>query len=142
VAVLVDSNILIFSIQQGHPWRAESVKALEFFLAANEPVCVFLQNIAEFWNVCTRPVDRNGLGLRPGETETRLARLDSILTLLQDTPTVYPEWRRLVRTYAVQGVQVHDARLVAGMKAHGIDRILTHNVADFKHLEFLVESSA
>jgi len=25
--------------------------------------CFSLQNIAEFWNVCTRPVERNGYGL-------------------------------------------------------------------------------
>jgi predicted nucleic acid-binding protein len=29
------------------------------------------------------------------------------------------------------GVQVHDARLVAAMKAHGVTRILTINVTDF-----------
>jgi hypothetical protein len=69
VLVLVDSNVLIFSVQQGHPWHEESIKALEFLLAADEAVCVFLQNIAEFWNVCTRPADR--------------------------TPAVYPEWRKI-----------------------------------------------
>jgi predicted nucleic acid-binding protein len=95
-------------------------------------VCVFLQNIAEFWNVCTRPADKNGLGLQVEETERRLARLDPILTLLYDTPAVYPEWRKLLVQHAVKGIQVHDARLVAGMKVHGIDRVLTYNPADFK----------
>jgi len=31
----------------------------------------------------------------------------------------------------VPGTQVYNARLVAAMLAHGIDRILTFNVADF-----------
>jgi predicted nucleic acid-binding protein len=31
----------------------------------------------------------------------------------------------------VLGTQLYDARLVAAMLAHGIDRILTFNVADF-----------
>jgi predicted nucleic acid-binding protein len=132
VPLLVDSNVLIFSIQQSHPRHEESIKALEFYLAANETVCVFLQNIAEFWNVCTRPADKNGLGLRVEETERRLSGLDPILSLLHDTPAVYPEWRMLVVKYAVKGIQVHDARLVAGMKIHGIDRILTYNPSDFK----------
>jgi len=132
VAVLVDSNVLIFSIQQGHPWHEDSIKAMEFFLSAEETVCVFLQNIAEFWNVCTRPVDKNGLGLQVEETERRLAGLDSILTLLQDTPAVYPEWRKLLVQHDVKGTQVHDARLVAGMNIHGIDRVRTYNPADFK----------
>jgi predicted nucleic acid-binding protein len=132
VAILVDSNVLIFSIQQGHPWREDSIKALEFFLAADETVCVFLQNIAEFWNVCTRPVDKNGLGLQVKEKERRLTGLDSTLTLLHDTPSVYREWRKLLVQHDVKGSQVHDARLVAGMKIHGIDRVLTYNPADLK----------
>ncbi len=132
MAVLIDSNVLIFSIQRGHPWHEESIKALEFFLAADERVCVFLQNIAEFWNVCTRPADKNGLGLPAEETERRLTGLDPILTLLHDTAAVYPEWRKLLVQHEVKGIQVHDARLVAGMKIHGIDRILTYNQGDFK----------
>ena len=34
--LLVDSNVLIFSIQQSHPWHEESIKAVEVYLAANE----------------------------------------------------------------------------------------------------------
>jgi predicted nucleic acid-binding protein len=132
VAVLIDSNVLIFSVQKRHPWREESIRALEFFLATGESVCVFLQNIAEFWNVCTRPADKNGLGLNVDETERRLMDLDPILTLLHDTPAVYPEWRKLLVQHGVKGVQVHDARLVAAMRIHGIDRILTYNPGDFK----------
>ena len=33
------------------------------------------------------------------------------------------------------GVQVHDARLVAAMKIHGINHILTLNVGDFKRYQ-------
>jgi predicted nucleic acid-binding protein len=51
---------------------------------------------------------------------------------MHDTPDVYPEWRRLVTLYNVKGIQVHDARLVAGMKVHGIGSILTYNPTDFK----------
>ena len=45
---------------------------------------------------------------------------------------MYPEWRKLLVQHEVKGIQVHDARLVAGMKIHGIDRILTYNQGDFK----------
>jgi hypothetical protein len=36
-------------------------------------LCYTSQNVGEFWNVCTRPVDRNGYGLSPQETD-RLAK--------------------------------------------------------------------
>jgi predicted nucleic acid-binding protein len=37
----------------------------------------------------------------------------------------------MVVRLAVQGVSVHDARIVAAMRAHGVDHILTLNGADF-----------
>jgi predicted nucleic acid-binding protein len=48
-----------------------------------------------------------------------------------DSLSVHNEWRRLLVTYAVSGVQVHDARLVATMHVHGIKHILTFNGKDF-----------
>jgi predicted nucleic acid-binding protein len=48
-----------------------------------------------------------------------------------DDPAIYPIWKGLVITHRVLGTQLYDARLVAAMLAHGIDRILTFNVADF-----------
>ncbi len=131
MAVLVDTNVLIFSIQQGHPTGKDSLRAIKLLLAADEPVCVLLQNIAEFWNVCTRPADRNGLGLTPQETEKLLNRLDSILTVLHGTPLVYSQWRKLIVQHEVKGLQVHDARIAAAMHVHGVGRLLTYNPRDF-----------
>ena len=44
---------------------------------------------------------------------------------------MYLEWRRLVVTFGVLGVQVHDARLVAVMKTNDVTHILTFNADDF-----------
>jgi hypothetical protein len=49
----------------------------------------------------------------------------------QIVPEIYAEWRRLVVTFGVSGVQVHDARLVAAMNVNRITHILTLNTADF-----------
>jgi predicted nucleic acid-binding protein len=135
VAVLVDTNVLIFSVQRGHPWHDESVEAIEALLAAEEPVCVLLQNMAEFWNVCTRPADKNGLGLTPEQTKQRMNELDGILTILHDTPAVYGKWRKLIFQHHVKGVQAHDARIAAAMQVHGVTRILTYNPRDFMRFE-------
>jgi hypothetical protein len=50
---------------------------------------------------------------------------------LPDSERVHKEWRRLVVTHSVAGVQVHDARLVAAMLVHGVSRLLTLNDRDF-----------
>jgi len=89
------------------------------------------QNFTEFWNASTRPINRNGFGLTPLETDRLLRIAERLFPLLPDSPTVYPEWRRLVVTYGVSGVQVHDARLVAAMISYGVTHILTFNTADF-----------
>jgi predicted nucleic acid-binding protein len=51
--------------------------------------------------------------------------------LLPDSAAVHEEWRKLIVTHNVVGVQVHDARLVAAMRVHGVKRILTFNTKDF-----------
>ncbi|MBL8293121.1 MAG: hypothetical protein JNN08_14840, partial [Bryobacterales bacterium] len=108
--------MLIFSVQQGHVWHEQSIAAIERLLTANEAVYLLPQNIAEFWNVCTRPTGKNGLGLTPQETADRMKGLDAILSVLHDTPEVYTRWRRLLVDHAVKGIQVHDARIAAAMQ--------------------------
>lgn len=89
------------------------------------------QNCVEFWNVVTRPIEKNGFGLTPADAEFKLRRIERLFPLFPDSHLIYSEWRRLVVTYRVSGVQVHDARLVAVMKANGASHILTLNVKDF-----------
>jgi predicted nucleic acid-binding protein len=95
-------------------------------------LCCAPQNIVELWNVCTRPATaRGGFGLTTAETDRRVRLIKRVFKILEETPSVYPEWRRLVVQYSVAGVQVHDARIVAVMNVHGITHVLTLNGVDF-----------
>src|SRR5207237_8932756 len=97
------------------------------------------QNIAEFWNVCTRPTSaRGGLGLSIDETAKNLRLVERLTQLVPDTPAAYPIWKQLVVAHGVSGVQVHDTRLVALMTAQGITHVLTLNGADFKRYPGIV----
>lgn len=113
----------------------ESVAKL---LANGERVCFTAQNIAEFWNVATRPADKNGIGLPVAIAQGEVAKIERLLTLLPDSPLAYAEWKRLVTRHTVQGVQVHDARLVALTAVHGVRRILTFNAGDFARYDIEV----
>ena len=68
--------------------------------------------------------------MTPADAEQLLLSLERLFPLLPEMPALYPEWRRLVVTFGVSGVQVHDARLVAAMNV-SIKHILTFNTADF-----------
>jgi predicted nucleic acid-binding protein len=58
--------------------------------------------------------------------------LQTMMEFAPGNAAVYENWLGLVRDYRVTGVQVHDARLVASMLAHGIQSLLTLNSADFE----------
>ena len=131
MSFLIDTNVLLRSADPDHPMHSDAVNATNILLQQNEEVCIFPQNLIEFWNVYTRPADRNGLGRTSAEAEVEVNRLKGLFWLLPDTPTIYSEWERLVVTYDVKGVNVHDARLVAGMRVHGLTHILTFNTRDF-----------
>jgi len=128
---LADTNVLLRSTHQTHPMHPTALTALTTLLRSGDRVCVTPQNIIEFWNACTRPEDRNGLGLTPGEADREASRLEGLLTLLPEVPAIYHEWRRLVVAYSVSGVQVHDAHIVASMNVYGIRSLLTFNGPDF-----------
>jgi len=75
---------------------------------------------------------RGGLGLSVEATERRVRLLERHFRVLPDNPAIYQEWKSLVVMHGVTGVQVHDVRLVAAMKVHGVLHILTVNIGDFK----------
>jgi len=128
---LIDSNILIRWVQPGDPDYPVVESALEALAGQGAILCYTSQNVAEFWNACTRPADRNGYGLSPPEADRRARQFESRLRLLPDSLPVHQEWRQLIVTHNVSGAHVHDARLVAAMRVHGVRRILTFNQKDF-----------
>jgi predicted nucleic acid-binding protein len=131
VSVLVDTNVLVLRTQRRHETYATAVRSIAHLLAQDELVFFTLQNIAEFWNVATRPVASNGLGLSTAEVLVEVGKIEELLTYLPDASALYEEWKRLVVQHSVQGAKVHDARLVAAMNVHGIRRLLTFDAGDF-----------
>jgi predicted nucleic acid-binding protein len=131
VDYLVDTNILLRTIQPEHPMCAPATQAIEEILSSGQSIAILPQNVREFWNVCTRPLERNGLGLTHARTDSEIQKLEANLNLIEDGLLVYREWRKIVLAYSVTGVQVHDAYLVAAMRVHEIPYILTFNTGDF-----------
>ena len=130
--VLIDTNILLRSAQPSHPLCSQATHVVSKLLRQKDAVFFCSQNIAEFWNVATRPAEVNGLGFSHEEALQEVASIESLLTLLPDIPAIYPVWKQIVQDHRVQGVKVYDARLVAVMSVYAIDAVLTFNSADFK----------
>lgn len=128
---LLDTNLLVRLIDRSAVQHAVARRTIHRLRRAGHPIHTLPQNIAEFWNVITRPKNYNGLGQSPVLAERMLNFIERNLTVLPDDAQAYAFWRRLVLTYAVQGKQVHDARIVATMLAHGVMHLVTFNIADF-----------
>jgi len=130
--VLVDSNVLLRPPQRNDPTHPDVRNALRTLRAQGNDLHYTSQVLGEFWNVSTRPATaRGGFGLSTTEAERRVRLIEREFRLLPDHPRVHQEWRRLVTTHAVVGVQVHDARIVASMLASDVQVLLTFNTRDF-----------
>jgi predicted nucleic acid-binding protein len=88
--------------------------------------------VYEFWVVCTRRLESRGFGRTPAEAGQLVNAVERGFRLLRDTEEVYDEWRLLVTSAADSGKQAHDARLVAAMRVHRIENIVTFNAAHFQ----------
>lgn len=130
---LLDSGILIRLMHPTDPQHGEIEQAIAALRGRGKTFACGIQNVAEFWNVSTRPlIARGGFGLPLAEVERRLVAIERSVRVIPESVASYAEWKRLVVTHRVSGVQVHDTRLVALMMANGITHLLTLNGADFK----------
>ena len=130
-AYLVDTNVLLRWSLKSDPQHEVIRRALDTLQVTKVILYVAPQTVAEYWNVLTRPANKNGFGFTPEEVEAETLLLEASFVVLEDSLTAYREWRRLVRDAKVSGVQVHDARLAALMISHGLTHLLTFNARDF-----------
>jgi predicted nucleic acid-binding protein len=129
---LVDTNILLRLVQPDSPEYGTIRQCTDRLWERGADLFYTSQNLAEFWNVCTRPADRNGFGFSVAETDERATLIEAKFSFAADSEATHQEWRTIVVAAGVSGIQVHDARMVAAMQVHGIANLLTLNVKDFR----------
>jgi predicted nucleic acid-binding protein len=136
MAYLLDTGILLRLINENDPLHADVEQAVDTLLARQEELLITTQNIAELWNVATRPAANNGLALSPTEI-AKLFRdtIDPLCGVLNEPEALSDLFKQLLLQYRVIGKQVHDARLVAMMLVWQIENILTLNDRDFPRYE-------
>lgn len=132
MTTLVDTNVLLRLAAPRDALHVAARSAVLTLKDRGETLATTSQNLIETWNVATRPADNNGLGNTPAEANQLLVALERGFVRLTDPPDTYERWREIVVRFAVSGVQVHDARLVAVMLGHSIMDILTFNAGDFR----------
>ena len=132
MGMLIDTSVLLRAFDANFSQYRTIRQALRKSLDERERLVVTVQNIAEFWNVATRPLEYNGQGLSAERTKRRVAVIERLCEVLSEDEKSYLEWKRLVDELGVSGVKVHDTRLVAVMRCCGITKLLTLNESDFR----------
>jgi predicted nucleic acid-binding protein len=128
---LADTNILLRLADTPSPQNPIAARAVASLFREQHEVFITAQNIVEFWAVATRPRENNGFGWTCERTRAEVQGLPEKFPLLQEGPEIFVQWVRLVERISVTGKRAHDARLVAVLKTHGVDHLLTFNSQDF-----------
>ena len=129
---LLDTNFILRLINTLDARSALTLKVTETLIARGDNPVVTPQVLIEFWSAASRPVAANGFGWDPDRVAQEIRAISAKFQILPDQPAIYPKWVELVTGGQVRGKQVHDARLVAVMLAHGVHHLITFNVKDFQ----------
>lgn len=133
MSVLVDTGILLRLIDKSDLLSNVADASVTQLVASREQLFVATQNLAELWNVSTRPISENGLGLSPDDVLDRIrATVEPLCGVLREHRRHYEMLKRLAATHQIIGKQIHDARLVATMLTWRIETILTLNDRHFR----------
>lgn len=132
--ILLDTNVLLAATDEG---RAEHRAALMIVneWAGEVTLCTSGQILREYLAVATRPVERNGLGLKPADAASNVRAIRERTALLAEDARVADRLLMLLADVECGGKQVHDANVVATMLAHGVGTVVTMNVEDFVRFE-------
>jgi predicted nucleic acid-binding protein len=128
--VLVDTNILIYSVQKGEKKHHKAVKAMEK-LADREKLAVSTQNLAEFSRVLREKAQPE---VDHETVKEYLFGFMKFSTVLEYSGSTVIEAISLSKTY---GIHFFDALLAATMQENGIKEILTENEKDFAKVNWI-----
>ena len=67
--ILIDTNVLLRSVEAGHFHHQSSVEAIDILRRTGHELTITPQNLYEFWSVATRPLENNGLGMTTTESQ-------------------------------------------------------------------------
>lgn len=133
-ALFIDTNILVYANVSSAPFHEKSRTRILEAREAGITLWISRQVIREFVATRTRPQEF----LRPltaGQAAERVRQFECYFKVADDNSAVTEQLMGLVRDFDVRGKQVHDANVVATMRAHGIKCLLTNNVKDFRRYE-------
>jgi predicted nucleic acid-binding protein len=136
--IFIDTNILIYANYSDARYRDIAQTKLNEFLKNNFEIWISRQVIREFLVYSTRFNFEN--------TKMPISDLLNIVFsnfeqyhLADESENTTIILRKLIEKHELSGKKIHDANIVATMKAYNIGKLLTNNVKDFERLNDEIE---
>ncbi len=137
-ALFIDTNILIYASIFESPFHELARNALKKAYQENRNLWISRQILREYLVVVTRPQ----LFTKPlsiDKTINRIHFFQQRFKVADDVPEVTQQLIKLVENYQIGGKQIHDANIVATMKAYDIANLLTYNTSDFNRFKNIIQ---
>ncbi len=119
--IAVDTNILVYAHREDSPWHEQAFACLASLAQGRAAWAIPWPCVHEFLAIVTHA----GIYKPPTPLQTALAQVEAWLeapglVLLAETGSYWPELRAALAAGRVTGAQVHDARLAALCRLHGV----------------------
>lgn len=124
--IAVDTNLLVYAHREDSPWHEAAYDRLAELAEGRAAWAIPWPCLHEFLAIVTHPRIYDP----PSPLKTALAQVDAWLeapglVLLTEVMGYWPELRRTLAGGLVAGPQVHDARIAALCRLHGVEELWT-----------------
>lgn len=124
--IAVDTNLLVYAHREDSPWHRAAAEWIERIAAGPAPWAIPWPCLHEFLAIVTHP----RIYRPPTPADRAVDQVDAWLeapglTLLGEGEDYWPVFRQLVLSGGALGPQVHDARVAALCRYHGIQALYT-----------------
>lgn len=136
--IFVDTNVLIYATDPQSPLQPMAAQLLEQASATDVIMAVSPQVLREYLAVAGRASSAGGT-LQLADALANIESFRATMRVLEEGSASLDQLSGLLRQIPTAGRRVHDANIVGTMLAHGVQRLLTHNTADFARFAHLIE---
>lgn len=135
--LFVDTNILVYANVAESPFHAQALDALQVAHQAGRQLWISRQIVREFIAARTRP-QTFAKPSTPQIVIERIRYFEAQFQVADDTSIITAQLLDLLNDYEIGGKQIHDANIVATMRAYDIPCLLTYNVTDFDRFKNII----
>ena len=130
--IAVDTNILVYAHREDSEWHDMAYACIRTLAESREPWAIPWPCIHEFLSIATHPKIFNP----PTPLEKAMAQVDAwlaspSLVMLSESEGYWGQLESMIKRGRIQGPMIHDARIAALCRFHGIGELWTAD-RDFK----------